>query len=66
MKRWARYSLVFTVVAGVLGIAAGLGFKGATANSEADGQIMPDSTGGGFFWVGFSDQFTGFFNRVTF
>lgn len=39
MKRWARYSLVFAVVAGALGIAAGLGFKGATANSEADGQI---------------------------
>ena len=39
MKRWARYSLVFAVVAGVLGFAAGLGFKGATANGEADGQI---------------------------
>lgn len=39
MKRWARHSLVFAVVAGALGIAAGLGFKGATANSEADGQI---------------------------
>ena len=39
MKRWTRYFLVFAVVAGALGIAAGLGFKGATANSEADGQV---------------------------
>ncbi len=39
MKRWARYSLVIAVVAGVFGFAAGLGFKGAAANGEADGQI---------------------------